>query len=72
MSSVRKNSDDFWEVYLGKQTDSEVIVQVHMSRKKANELVALETKRLAQLNPQRGVPQPTLGAAVMSPLLGRK
>ena len=51
MASVQQTAPDHWEVELG--AGSEVTIEVHMSREQAEQLVALETDRIARLNPGR-------------------
>ena len=54
-------------VHLGSESDSEVTIEVHMSRDRANELAALETARLVRLNPGRAdIPPQTPGIAALN------
>ena len=51
MASVRQLSPEHWAVELG--AESEVTIEVHMSREQADKLTALEAARIARLNPGR-------------------
>ena len=53
MATIKQHSSDDWEVHLGATSESAVTVQVHMSRQTAGKLAALETSRLACLNPDQ-------------------
>ena len=53
MATIKQHSSDDWEVHLGATSKSAVTVQVHMSRNTARKLAALETSRLACLNPDQ-------------------
>ena len=69
MATVQQASPDRWVVHLGSQEDSEVAIEVHMSRKAAKRIADLETQRIAQLNPGRTDIDPqTIGLAVCSVL----
>ena len=46
MASLEKASDDHWIVHLASKSKSEVVVEVHMSRAKAQELAEREADDL--------------------------
>ena len=69
MATVQQVSPDRWVVHLGSQEDSEVTIEVHMSREAAEKIAALEAKRIAKLNPDRNdLPPETPGIAVLQVL----
>ena len=68
MASVMNLSPGRWVVYLASQSasDSEVTVELKMSRETAKNLAYAETCRLAALNPERDVhPSEDVGSAVL-------
>ena len=69
MASVQEISPDRYVVQLSSSSESAVTVEVHMSRETADRITALQTARIAQLNPDRDdVPPQTPGSAVLSVL----
>ena len=69
MASVQQTSSDRWVVHMGSKEDSEVTIEVHMSRKAAAKIAALEANRIARLNPGRNdLPPETPGMAVLGVL----
>ena len=58
-----------WEVHMGRKGQSEVTVQVHMSKAMAERLARRETDRLRELNPERtDLPAESVGSAVLNVL----
>ena len=58
-----------WEVHMGGKDQSEVTVQVHMSKAMAERLARRETDRLKELNPERtDLPAESVGSAVLNVL----
>ncbi len=69
MSTVREVSPDHWEVHLASKDQSEVMVEVHMSRATARKIAELETARVARLNPEHeDLPEWSPGASVLNVL----
>ena len=65
MASTKKVADDHWIVSLAAESKSEVVVEIHMSRAKAEELIAEEWDRLYRLG-SRGHTKEDVGDAVLS------
>ena len=69
MATVKQPSSDHWVVHLGSESDSEVTVEVHMSRATAEKMATRETARIAGLNPDRDdLPPTNIGGAVLNVL----
>ena len=67
MATVTQVSPEHWKVHLGSEANSEVTVEVHMSRATAMKLAELETARVARLNPKRAdLPRWSPGVAVLN------
>ena len=67
MASVLDHGDDRWDVYMASKDQSEVTVQIHMSKAMAERLVRRETDRIRGLNPDRAdIPEESVGSAVMN------
>lgn len=66
MASVRCDGRNRWVVHLATQTESEVTIEVRMSRETAEKLAAREAARLQALNPGRDdLPPKDVGTAVL-------
>lgn len=69
MATVSKLDENHWQVHMGSRTNSEVMIEVHMSRAMAEQIAARETERLKELNRGRdGVPPESVGSAVLNVL----
>lgn len=69
MASFREVSKDQWVMHLGKESASEVTVEVNMSREIAEKIIAIETARLAKLNPGHSNVLPQTPAAAILTIL---
>ena len=68
MASVVELGGNRWKVCMGSHEQSEVTVEVRMSRAMAEQIASRETKRLKALNPERDISPESVGAAVMTVL----
>ena len=69
MTTVHNPEENRWVAHMGKQDDSQVIVEVHMSLETAKKITDRETQRVAALNPGRKDLDPqSPGSAVLSVL----
>ena len=69
MASVQRQSPTRWVVHMDSQSasDSEVTVELRMSKATADNLTRAERSRIAGLNPDRGdLPAEDLGSAVLN------
>ena len=69
MATVSKFDANHWQVHMGSRKNSEVMIEVHMSRAMAEQIAARETDRLKELNRDRDdVPPESVGSAVLNVL----
>lgn len=69
MATVEHVAPNRWVVHLGSKENSEVTIEVHMSHQAAEKIAALETERIAKLNPDRpDLPPETPGMAILEVL----
>ena len=58
-----------WTVHIASKDESEVAVEVHMSKEMADQIATWETARIKALNPERDdIPPENPGSAVMNVL----
>ena len=68
MASVFELDGGRWTVYMESRDQSDVTVEVHMSKEMAEQIASRETARIKTLNPGRDILQESVGSAVMNVL----